>query len=85
MSIRITDEAMTSDSTPDSARADGDGWALTWLPGRVMTRSHALRRSIGATAGTLAPSRQAMLPYPLDGRGAHDLEASSSVNRTPRS
>lgn len=42
MSIRITDEPMTSDTTPDSARAHGDGWALTWLPGRVLTRNQAI-------------------------------------------
>jgi hypothetical protein len=28
MNIRITDEAMTSDTTPRSTRADGDGWAV---------------------------------------------------------
>lgn len=41
MSIRITDEAMTSDTPPHSARAEGDGWAVTWLPGRVLTRNQA--------------------------------------------
>ncbi len=41
MNIRITDEAMTSDTTPHSARAEGDGWAVTWLPGRVLTRNQA--------------------------------------------
>jgi len=33
MSIRITGEAMTSDTTPHSARAEGNGWTVTWLPG----------------------------------------------------
>ena len=41
MNIRITDEAMTSDTTPHSARAEGDGWTVTWLPGRVLTRNQA--------------------------------------------
>ena len=27
VNIRITDEAMTSDTTPHRARTDGDGWA----------------------------------------------------------
>lgn len=42
MSIKITDEAMTSDTTPHSARADGDGWAVTWLPGRALARNQAV-------------------------------------------
>ena len=42
MDIKITDEAMTSDTTRHSARADGDGWAVTWLPGRVLTRNQAI-------------------------------------------
>jgi hypothetical protein len=32
---------MTSDTTPHSARAEGEGWAVTWLPGRVLTRNQA--------------------------------------------
>jgi hypothetical protein len=38
----VPDEAMTSDTTPHSARAEGDGWdgwTVTWLPGRVLTRN----------------------------------------------
>ena len=42
MNIRITDEAMTSDTTPHSARAEGDGWTVTWLPGRTLTRNQAI-------------------------------------------
>ncbi len=42
MNIRITDEAMTSDTTPHSTRPDADGWAVTWLPGRVLTRNQAI-------------------------------------------
>ena len=42
MNIKITDEAMTSDTTPHSTRPDGDGWAVTWLPGRVLTRNQAI-------------------------------------------
>ena len=32
---------MTSDTTPHSARAEGGGWTVTWLPGRVLTRNQA--------------------------------------------
>jgi hypothetical protein len=39
MSIRITEQAMISDTTPHSAQAEGKGWAVTWLPGRVLTRN----------------------------------------------
>ena len=42
MNIKITDEAMTSDTTPHSTRPAGDGWAVTWLPGRVLTRNQAI-------------------------------------------
>jgi len=42
VNIRITDEAMTSDTTPHSARLAGDGWAVTWLPGRVLTHNQAI-------------------------------------------
>ncbi len=42
MNIKIIGEAMTSDTTPHSARPDGDGWAVTWLPGRVLTRNQAI-------------------------------------------
>jgi hypothetical protein len=41
MNIKITDEAMTSNTTPHSAQAEGDGWTVTWLPGRVLTRNQA--------------------------------------------
>lgn len=49
MITRITDCEMTSDQTRHTARADaGGGWVVTWLPGRVLTRSQAI------TAMTLA-------------------------------
>ncbi len=40
MSIRITDETMTSD-TPRSARGEGDDRVVTSLPDRVLTRNQA--------------------------------------------
>jgi hypothetical protein len=42
MNIRITDEAMTSDTTPHSTHPDGDGWAVTWLTDRVLTRNQPI-------------------------------------------
>jgi hypothetical protein len=43
MATRITDAAMTSDQTPHSAQAaPGGGWAVTWLPGRTLTRDQAI-------------------------------------------
>ena len=38
MNIKITDKAMTSDTTPHSTCPDGVGWAVTWLAGRILTR-----------------------------------------------
>ncbi len=42
MSIRITDAAMTSDLTGHRAVHDGDGWRVTWLPGRRLAHGQAL-------------------------------------------
>ena len=42
MNIKITDQAMTSDTTPHSTHPAGNGWAVTWLPGRVLTRNQAI-------------------------------------------
>jgi hypothetical protein len=43
MATRITDAAMTSNQTRHSAQAaPGGGWAVTWLPGRTLTRDQAI-------------------------------------------
>ena len=42
MNIKITDKAMTSDTTPHSTCPDGVGWAVTWLAGRILTRNQAI-------------------------------------------
>ena len=52
MNIRITDEAMTSDTTPHGTRSDADGWAVTWLPGRVLTRNQAITAMVLAETVT---------------------------------
>ena len=33
---------MTSDTTPHTTYPDADGWAVTWLPGRVLTGNQAI-------------------------------------------
>lgn len=55
MSIRITDTRMDSDETthhatwtPDPATDGSDGWIVSWLPERLLTRTQAV------TAMTLA-------------------------------
>ena len=42
MSTKITDTDMSSDLTRHTARAAADGWTVTWLPGRVLTRDQAV-------------------------------------------
>ena len=39
--IRITDTYMTSPNTPHTASATGDGWEVSWLPGRTLDRNQA--------------------------------------------
>jgi hypothetical protein len=41
--LRITEQAITSDTSPHSAREVGDGgWELSWLPGRILGRDQAI-------------------------------------------
>lgn len=39
--ITITDTSMTSPATPHTATATGQGWKVSWLPGRILTRDQA--------------------------------------------
>jgi hypothetical protein len=39
--IRITETFMSSPATPHAARAAGEGWEVSWLPGRTLTRNQA--------------------------------------------
>ncbi|MBF6300512.1 hypothetical protein IU459_23620 [Nocardia amamiensis] len=44
MTIHTTEWTMTSDLTPEAAFRDTDtteGWRLSWLPGRLLTRAQA--------------------------------------------
>jgi hypothetical protein len=42
--IRITDTSMSSPATPHTAAAaaEGEGWEVSWLPGRALTRNQAI-------------------------------------------
>ena len=39
--IRTTETSMSSPATPHTARAAGEGWEVSWLPGRTLTRNQA--------------------------------------------
>lgn len=41
MSIRCTTTKKTSDLTFHTASASSDGWVVSWLPGRFVTRDQA--------------------------------------------
>jgi len=40
--IRITGTHMSSPDTPHTATATGDGWEVSWLPGRALDRNQAI-------------------------------------------
>ena len=40
--LTITDKTMRSADTRHTARPAGEGWEVSWLPGRVLTRSQAV-------------------------------------------
>lgn len=42
MTLEPTDWLITSDITPETAHYTGDGWILSWLPGRLLTREQAI-------------------------------------------
>jgi hypothetical protein len=39
--IQISDTHMSSPDTPHTATATGDGWEVSWLPGRTLDRNQA--------------------------------------------
>jgi len=39
--IRITNTSMSSAATPHTATAKDEGWEVSWLPGRTLTRNEA--------------------------------------------
>jgi hypothetical protein len=40
--ISITDTHMSSPDTPHTARVKGEGWEVSWLPGRTLDRNQAI-------------------------------------------
>jgi hypothetical protein len=49
MTLTITDDAMTSDHTPHTARPSPGrqhAWQVSWLPGRLMDRNSAITAMI---------------------------------------
>lgn len=42
MTLQLTDWLITSDITPETAHDTGNGWVLSWLPGRLLTREQAV-------------------------------------------
>jgi hypothetical protein len=42
MATKISDTEMTSDITRHTATHTDDGWTVTWLPGRTLTRDEAI-------------------------------------------
>jgi hypothetical protein len=42
MAVKISDTEMTSDITRHTATRTDDGWTVTWLPGRTLTRDEAI-------------------------------------------
>lgn len=58
MGTTINEDSMTSDATRHTAARTERGWAVTWLPGRVLTQAEAV------TAMTIAEHVDAALdPY----------------------
>jgi hypothetical protein len=44
--ITITGTSMRSPATPHTATAAGEGWEVSWLPGRALTRNQAITAMI---------------------------------------
>ena len=86
MNIRINDEAMTSDTTPHRARTDGDGWAVTWLPGRVLTRNQAttamvLAETVAGGIGDHTGKRWLFIEGWADELGITGADAVAKINQ----
>lgn len=57
MTMEITETRMSSLVTRHTAERDGDGWRVTWLPGRLVTRDQAIT---ALTIAELAATGQAV-------------------------
>jgi hypothetical protein len=56
MVLTITDQVMTSPDTPHTAQALGDRWAVSWLPGRMLTKSQATTAMMMAEVVSQTPA-----------------------------
>jgi hypothetical protein len=57
VSLTITPRLMRSTHTAHTARPCGAGWTVSWLPGRVLTRSQAVAAmNIAEAAGAIPAS-----------------------------
>lgn len=54
MKITVTETTMRATSTGHTTRRDNGGWTVTWLPGQVLTRKHAVTAMKIAAAARLA-------------------------------
>jgi hypothetical protein len=52
--ITVTETTMRATSTGHTASRDNGGWTVTWLPGQVLTREHAVTAMKIAAAARLA-------------------------------
>ena len=60
MALTITDRIVRSADTAHTARRCDDGWAVTWLPGRNLTRTQAvaameIAEAVGQIAADAGP------------------------------
>jgi hypothetical protein len=64
--IRITGTSMSSPATPHTARAVGEGWEVSWLPGRTLTRNQAVTAMVIAytvAGGAIRDSGDRVWPH----------------------
>jgi hypothetical protein len=64
--IRITGTSMTSPATSHTARAVGEGWEVSWLPGRNLTRNQAVTAMVIAytvAGGAIRDSGDQIWPH----------------------
>ena len=77
MQLTITDSYMRGTGTRHSAKLTADGWEVTWLPGRALTRNQAITAmtiaDIVATCDMMSDSPM----WPFIDSWAEELDMSS--------
>jgi hypothetical protein len=83
MSLTITESAMTCAHTAHTARALDGGWAVSWLPGRVLTRDQAVTAMTIAevASGGLAGNRDRLLTHLHSWASELGLTGPDALNR----